>query len=240
LRTDDQTGITRVSPSDGLDAESEVAADATALPSEVRLKLNCECDSPDCREIVSVSAATYEALRGANHPVLAPGHRLGRAEQARRRAAATEEETRAVTSQAVQQQRRARRNIVAARLECPGGVLVVDDSEVFQQVGASLVSEAHGLRLVGVAACGEEAIQLLPELKPDLVLLDVHMPGLGGLETARIIRRESPTTVVILVSADPGSVAADAPSTGAAAFLSKSDLTPRTLDELWLEHLPRV
>jgi CheY-like chemotaxis protein len=226
-----------VSPSEGLDAETEDSSDATAPPDELRLQLNCECDSPDCREIVPVSAATYEALRQTNHPVLAPGHQLGRADEARRRAAASEEEARAVMSQAAQQQRRAQRNIAVARLERPARVLVVDDSEVFQQVGASLVSEAQALRLVGVAASGEEALELLPELKPDLVLLDVQMPGLGGLETARIIGRESPETVVILVSADPGSIAADAPSTGAAAFLSKSDLSPRTLDELWRKHM---
>ena len=205
-----------MSPSDGLDAETEDASEATAAPHEVRLQLNCECDSLDCQEIVSVSAATYEALRRADDPVLASGHQLGRAGEAR-----------------------ARRNTAAARLGRPARVLVVDDSEVFQQVGASLVAEAQSLRLVGLAASGEEAIQLLPELKPDLVLLDVQMPGLGGLETARIIGRDSPQTVVILVSADPGSVAADAPSTGAAALLSKSDLSPRTLDELWLEHVPR-
>ena len=121
-----------------------------------------------------------------------------------------------------------------------GRVLVVDDSEIFQQVGAALVSEAQGLRLVGVAASGEEAIRLLPELKPDLVLLDVHMPGLGGLETARVIRRESPKTVVVLVSADPASVACDTPFTGAAAFLSKTDMSPQILDELWAKHLPRA
>jgi CheY-like chemotaxis protein len=228
-----------VSPSDGLDAETEDASEATVAPNEVRLQLNCECDSLDCQEIVSVSAATYEALRRADDPVLAPGHQLGRAGEARRSASASEEEARAVRSQAVQQRRRARRNIAVARLERPARVLVVDDSEVFQQVGASLVAEAQSLRLVGVAASGEEAIELLPELKPDLVLLDVQMPGLGGLETARIIGRDSPQTVVILVSADPGSVAAEAPSTGAATLLSKSDLSPRTLDELWLEHLPR-
>ena len=227
-----------MSPADGLDAETKDSSDATAPLDEVSLQLNCECGSRDCREIVSVSAAAYEALRRTNHPVLAPGHQLGRADEARRSAAAYGEEAHAVTSQAAQQQRRARRNIAVFRFGRPARVLVVDDSAVFQQVGASLVSEAQGLHLVGVAASGEEALQLLPELEPDLVLLDVQMPGLGGLETARIIRRDSPQTVVILVSADPGSVAADAPSTGAAAIVSKSDLTPRTLDELWLEHLP--
>jgi DNA-binding NarL/FixJ family response regulator len=118
-------------------------------------------------------------------------------------------------------------------------VLVVDDSETFQRVAASVVSEAAGLRLVGVAATGEEAIRLLPELKPDLVLLDVHMPGIGGLATAPVIRRESPSTVIVLVSADPESTAVDLPSIGVAAFLSKVELSPRTLEELWQAHVPR-
>ena len=118
-------------------------------------------------------------------------------------------------------------------------MLVVDDSEIFRRVGASLVSDAQGLHLVGVAASGEEAIRLLPELKPDLVLLDVQMPGIGGLEAARVIRRESPETVVVLVSADPGSVAIDPGSIGAADLLSKIELSPCKLEELCLEHLPR-
>ena len=121
-----------------------------------------------------------------------------------------------------------------------GRVLVVDDSEIFQQVGTTLVSEAQGLDLAGVAASGEEAIRLLLELKPNLVLLDVHTPGMGGLEAARVIRRESPETVVVLVSADPRSVAIDARSIGAADLLSKVELSPAKLDELWLEHLPRA
>jgi len=119
-------------------------------------------------------------------------------------------------------------------------VLVVDDSEIFQRVGASLVSEAQGLHLVGVAASGEDAIRLLPELKPDLVLLDIHMPGIGGLEAARLIRRESPKTVVVLVSADPGSVEIDPQSVGAADLLSKVELNPGKLEELCREHLPRA
>ncbi len=117
---------------------------------------------------------------------------------------------------------------------------MVDDSEIFQRVGASLVSEAQGLHLVGVAPSGEEAIRLLPELKPDLVLLDIHMPGIGGLEAARVIRRESPKTVVVLVSADPGSVAIDPRSIGAAHLLCKVELSPGNLEELCLEHLPRA
>ncbi|HEU5244495.1 MAG TPA: response regulator [Gaiellaceae bacterium] len=119
-------------------------------------------------------------------------------------------------------------------------MLVVDDSETFRCVAESVVSEAPGLRSVGVAASGEEAIRLLPELKPDLVLLDVHMPGLSGLEAAPLIRRESPHTLVVLVSADPGSVVVDLASIGAVAFLSKAELSPLRLEELWLAHAPRT
>lgn len=119
-------------------------------------------------------------------------------------------------------------------------MLVVDDSETFQEVSASVVAEAEGLRLVGVATSGEEAIRLLPELKPDLVLLDVHMPGISGLETAPLILRERPGTVIVLVSADPGSIAVDLASIGAVAFLSKVELSPRRLEELWLAHVARA
>lgn len=106
-----------------------------------------------------------------NRPVLAPGHQLDRIQEAQRSAAASGDQHR-------------RSDKAAARSQIRGRVLVVDDSETLQQVAASVVSETQRLRLIGAAASGEEAIRLVPELKPDLVLLDVHMPGLSGLETA--------------------------------------------------------
>jgi CheY-like chemotaxis protein len=170
-------------------------------------------------------------------PAPAPTHELDRVREARRSAAASGAESRAVRAQAAQQQRRSQRNIASARLRVRRRVLVVDDSEVFRQTAASLVSAARGVHLVGVAASGEEAIRLLPQLNPDLVLLDVQMPGLNGLETAPLIRQQSPNTVVVLVSADPGSIAVDPESVGAAGFLSKAALSPRKLEEIALEHL---
>lgn len=118
-------------------------------------------------------------------------------------------------------------------------VLAVDDSEIFLRVADSVLSATASLRLAGTASSGEEAIALLPELEPDLVLLDVHMPGLDGFETARIIARERPQTVVVLVSADADGLEADAASSGAVALVAKVGLLPRTLDELWLKHRPR-
>jgi CheY-like chemotaxis protein len=184
------------------------------------LRLSCECGQRDCRETVSLSRGALEAHRRTNRAVLAPGHTLGRADEA--------VTAHAVMAQSAGQLRRSQR-VRSAR------VLAVDDSEIFLQVADSVLSGTTGLRLVGTAASGEEAIQLLPQLQPDLVLLDVHMPGIGGVETADIIRRESPRTVVVLVSAEPKGLEAAAESVGAVAIVDKVDLSSEMLDELWLK-----
>lgn len=146
------------------------------------------------------------------------------------------EDTQALLAESAHQLRRAGRNRAAALANRRGRVLVVDDSEVFRRTAASLVSAAGELRLVGEAASGEEALELLPDVKPDLVLLDVHMPGLNGVETARIIREQRPEAVVALISTDPSGFEADARSAGVAALMNKAHLRPGTLDELWLKH----
>jgi CheY-like chemotaxis protein len=134
---------------------------------------------------------------------------------------------------------RARRNLVTERLvDVRGRVLAVDDSDVFLRVAASVISDTTGLHLVGAVGSGEEAIRLLPELQPDLVLVDLNMPGMDGIETTRIIRRDGPRTIVIVVSADLDGLSDVARAAGAAATLDKRDFLPHTLDALWLEHMP--
>lgn len=128
----------------------------------------------------------------------------------------------------------------AAEDEAPGRVLVVDDSEIFLRTAASIVSAVDELRVVGTAASGEEAIRLLPELRPDLVLLDIHMPGLDGIETARLIHRDEPRTVVVIVSCEPAGATEAARAAGAVALLDKRDLVPSTLHALWREHAPHA
>jgi CheY-like chemotaxis protein len=134
---------------------------------------------------------------------------------------------------------RARRNLLNRRLEdVPGRVLAVDDSEIFLRVAASVISDTTGLRLVGAVGSGEEAIRLLPELQPDLVLVDLNMPGMDGIETTRIIRRDEPRTVVIVISAELDGMSDVARAAGAAATLDKRDVLPAALDALWLENMP--
>ena len=117
-------------------------------------------------------------------------------------------------------------------------VLVADDSDVFLRVAASVISATSGLRLVGAVGSGEEAIRLLPELRPDLVLLDFQMPGMDGIQTTRIIRRDEPRTVVIVISAELDGLSDVARAAGAATTLHKRDFVAHTLDALWQAHKP--
>jgi two-component system chemotaxis response regulator CheB len=119
-----------------------------------------------------------------------------------------------------------------------GRVLVVDDSEVFLRVAAFVISVTSTLRLVGAVGSGQEAIRLVPQLRPDLVLLDFHMPGMDGVQTTRIIRRDEPRTVVIVISTEPDGLSDVARAAGAATTLDKRDFVPSTLDALWLKHMP--
>jgi two-component system chemotaxis response regulator CheB len=94
------------------------------------------------------------------------------------------------------------------------------------------------LRLVGAVGSGEEAIRLIPMLRPDLVVLDFRMPGMDGIQTTRIIRRDEPRTVVIVISAEAAALGDAAQAAGAVTTLGKHEFVPDTLDALWLEHMP--
>src|SRR3954467_9845895 len=106
------------------------------------------------------------------------------------------------------------------------------------RIAAFVISVTSTLRLVGAVGSGEEAIRLLHQLRPDLVLLDFQMPGMDGIQTTRIIRRNEPGTVVIVISADLDGRSDAALAAGAATTLDKRDFVPRTLDALWQAHKP--
>jgi DNA-binding NarL/FixJ family response regulator len=114
----------------------------------------------------------------------------------------------------------------------PIGVLVVDDSDSFLAAAIAVVKAAAGFAFVGAARSGEEAVALAATAQPDLVLMDVRMPGIGGFEAARQIREARPGTVVILISADTG-LADPARATAWEPVLDKRQLRPSTLLEIW-------
>jgi DNA-binding NarL/FixJ family response regulator len=84
----------------------------------------------------------------------------------------------------------------------PISVLIVDDHPVTREGLHSALDLEEGVAVVGEAASGEEAVSAAGELHPDVVFMDVRMPGMGGIEAARAIRQTSPDTRIILFTVD--------------------------------------
>jgi DNA-binding NarL/FixJ family response regulator len=109
------------------------------------------------------------------------------------------------------------------------GVLVVDDHPVLRSGLAQLLEQAEGIELVGLAADGAEGIELALSTRPDVVLMDLQMPGLDGVEaTSRILSSCEGTRVVVLTSFSDRERILDALDAGATGYLLK-DAAP---DEL--------
>jgi DNA-binding NarL/FixJ family response regulator len=115
------------------------------------------------------------------------------------------------------------------------GVVTVDDHAVFRGAARDVIDATPGFKAIGEAASGEEALALLGRLEPELVLVDVRMPGMGGLEAARRIKALRPRALVALVSLDEPKAATPSASS-AFPFLRKQEFGPSTLRGLWLLH----
>jgi DNA-binding NarL/FixJ family response regulator len=111
-------------------------------------------------------------------------------------------------------------------------VLVVDDSEVFRNVMSAVVAATPGFEVVGDASSGRECLALVDSLAPHLVLLDLCMPELNGVETAARIHRRHPDVVVLLLTAARRAHLADS----SLSVEDKRDLSPRRLADFWQRH----
>jgi DNA-binding NarL/FixJ family response regulator len=118
-------------------------------------------------------------------------------------------------------------------------VLVADDSALLLEAVSQVVEATEGFELVAGATSGEEAVRLAAEVAPDLVLLDVRMPGMGGIEAARRIRDEHPRAVLALCTSDSSArLLGPASAAIASAVIDKLAFSPRSLDALWRRHGP--
>jgi len=103
-------------------------------------------------------------------------------------------------------------------------VLVVEDSDAFRKFICSTLGKIAELQIVGEVSDGLEAVQKVEELQPDLIVLDIGLPSLNGIEAARRIRKVSPESKILFVSQESSAdVVQEALGTGAHGYVVKSD-----------------
>ena len=111
-------------------------------------------------------------------------------------------------------------------------VVIVDDQETFRSAARLVVDLADGFEVAGEAETGEDGVLMATELRPDLVLMDMNLPGIDGPEATRQIVTALPDTKVIGLSTYE-EFRDRAIAAGAVAFISKSDFEPALLAEVW-------
>jgi two-component system, NarL family, invasion response regulator UvrY len=115
-------------------------------------------------------------------------------------------------------------------------VLIVDDQAPFRSAARSLVGLIGGWRVIGEVGSGEDAIETASATRPDLVLMDINLPGISGIEaTRRIVAADPGIAVVLLSTYAAEDLPEDARSCGAVGYIGKADLTPRRLRTLLAE-----
>ncbi|MFN2556746.1 MAG: response regulator transcription factor [Nitriliruptorales bacterium] len=113
-------------------------------------------------------------------------------------------------------------------------VLIVDDQEPFRVAARMVVELTDGFEVVGEADSGEAAVELAPQLEPDLVLMDVNLPGMNGLEATRQILAETQQTRVLVLSTyEPQEYESRAIEAGAIGYVPKSAFGPDGLVAAW-------
>jgi DNA-binding NarL/FixJ family response regulator len=118
----------------------------------------------------------------------------------------------------------------------PFPVLIVDDQAPFRAAMKAVLRRATEFELVGEAANGNEAVSLAEELHPALVLMDINMPEMNGIEATRTLVARQPDVVVILCSTyDASDLPPEVATSGARAYMNKEHLGADTLRRLWEE-----
>ncbi|HEX8099115.1 MAG TPA: response regulator transcription factor [Actinomycetota bacterium] len=120
----------------------------------------------------------------------------------------------------------------------PVRVLIVDDQEPFRMAARMVVEATEGFDVVGESETGEAAVDMARDLNPDLVLMDVNLPGINGLEATRQILREAErgtdrVVILLLSTYEEAEYAPRAAECGAAAYIPKSSFGPDRLADAW-------
>jgi len=110
-------------------------------------------------------------------------------------------------------------------------ILLVDDQPQFRRAAAAMITATAGLELVGEAGSGEQAVELADRLRPDLIVMDVRLPGIDGTEACRRILRHRPGVRIVLVSTYERTDLPGLDDCGATRFVRKQDFdVPALID----------
>ena len=113
-------------------------------------------------------------------------------------------------------------------------VWVVDDQATFRRATAATLDAMDDFMMAGECDTGETAVELIPGGDADIVLMDIHMPGIGGIEAARRIHTARTDLMVVLMSTyDVEDLPAAAANCGAVSYLHKERLSPDLLRRIW-------
>lgn len=113
-------------------------------------------------------------------------------------------------------------------------VLIVDDQPPFRDASRMVVEMTDGFEVAGEAENGEQGVEMAASLKPDLVLMDVQMPGIDGLEaTRRITSVDDPPQVLVMSTHESGDYDEPAVDAGAFRFIPKSQFSMDALEDTW-------
>ncbi|MEY2477244.1 MAG: two-component system, NarL family, invasion response regulator UvrY [Actinomycetota bacterium] len=126
--------------------------------------------------------------------------------------------------------------ISEARQTENGGVkvLVVDDQAPFRRAALAVLMMTDGFESIAEAESGEDAVDVAGRLHPDLVLMDINLGGINGIEATRRIVAANPGTFVILLSTyNADDLPADARESGAIAYVHKEEFSPFLLEDIW-------
>ncbi len=122
----------------------------------------------------------------------------------------------------------------------PLRVLLADDHAGFRRILVSFLKAQRGVEVVGEAADGLDAVEQAERLRPDLVLMDIHMPGQNGIEATRVIKHRLPLTRVFILSMDAGEFYCRTNSNCADGFIAKSSMKDELLSMLTNEQQMHV
>jgi DNA-binding NarL/FixJ family response regulator len=121
----------------------------------------------------------------------------------------------------------------AATLPAPISVLIADDHRLFAEALAAILSGDARIKVVAHAGDGREAVRLAVELRPDVVLMDISMPVMDGIEAARAIRGDRPDACILMLTGSNLRADVDrARQAGAAGYVTKDRIAAELIDAI--------